>query len=120
MRRRKVSFRNRHGDEVDLESFSATTAKNEFGRVLDLALQRGAVAITRHDAPKAVLLDIEEYDALVGEKANAIDRLTAQFDALLAGMQSPAARAGVRAAFGASAAELGKAAVKGAAHKKRG
>ena len=102
-RRRQVSFRNRHGEEVDLESVSATTAKNEFGRVLDTALARGAVAITRHDAPRAVLLDIEEYDALVSAQHAPLERLTARFDALLDGMQKPSARSGVRAAFGALA-----------------
>jgi len=100
--RRQVSFRNRHGEEVDVETVSATTAKNEFGRVLDSALAHGAVAITRHDAPRAVLLDIEEYDALVAQKAP-LERLTAKFDALLDGMQAPSAKAGVRAAFGALA-----------------
>jgi prevent-host-death family protein len=116
---RELSFRNRHGEEIDVESFSATTAKNEFGRVLDAALQRGAVAITRHDAPRAVLLDIEEYQALVDAQSHPLDKLTEQFDALLAGMQQPAARAAVRSAFAASPAELGKAAVS-AVSKRRG
>lgn len=120
MSRRRVSFRNRHGEEIDVESVSATTAKNEFGRVLDTALQHGAVAITRHDAPRAVLLDIEEYEALVSAGRAPLERLTAQFDALLDGMQRPAARAAVRSAFAASPAELGRAALKGAAaHKKK-
>lgn len=39
-------------------------AKNEFGRVLDLAEKNGAVVITKHDAPRAVLLSIDEYNAL--------------------------------------------------------
>jgi antitoxin Phd len=116
---RELLFRNRHGEEIDVESISATTAKNEFGRVLEKALKSGAVAITRHDAPKAVLLDIEEYHALVDAQSHPLDTLTEQFDALLAGMQEPAARAAVRSAFAATPAELGKAAVS-VASKRRG
>jgi antitoxin Phd len=117
--RRILSFRNRRGEQIDVESVSATAAKNEFGKVLDTALQQGAVAITRHDAPKAVLLDIEEYNALVAGKQGQLDLLTAQFDDLLQRMQTPQARDAVRAAFDASPAALGKAAVI-AATKDRG
>jgi prevent-host-death family protein len=117
--RRVLSFRNRRGEQIDVESVSATAAKNEFGKVLDTALQQGAVAITRHDAPKAVLLDIEEYNALVATKNGQLDRLAAQFDELVGRMQTPQAQKAVRAAFAASPAELGKAAVI-AATKDRG
>src|SRR5262249_19722456 len=48
---RLLAFRNQRGEEVQLTQFSATSAKNEFGRILDLALRQGAVAITRHDSP---------------------------------------------------------------------
>src|SRR5262249_37668707 len=105
--RRVLSFRNRRGEEINVAAVSATAAKNEFGKVLDTALQQGAVAITRHDAPKAVLLDIEEYHALVAGKNGRLDLLTAQFDELLGRMQTAPARAAVRAAFDASPAELG-------------
>ena len=44
-------------------------------------------------------------------KANA---LSVQLEELLAGMQTPAARQGMEAAFNASPAELGRAAVKAA------
>lgn len=109
-----VPFRNRRGEEVALLSVSATDAKNEFGRVLDAAMAQGAVAITRHDAAKAVLLSIDEYNALVAGRMSELETLTEEFDALLARQQTPSARKGMRAAFDASPAELGKAALAGA------
>ena len=99
-------------------SMTATDAKNEFGRAMDTVLQGGAVVITRHDAPKAVLISFQEYNQLKGAGAAQLDRLTGEFDALLAGMQRPASRAAMKAAFGASPKQLGRAAV--AAARKRG
>lgn len=113
-----VPFRNRRGEEVAVPSVTATDAKNEFGRVLDTAMAQGAVAITRHDTAKAVLLSIDEYNALVGAQTNELDTLSGEFDALLAKMQTPGARKGMRAAFAASPAELGRAALTAA--RKRG
>lgn len=101
-----------------MPTFTATDAKNEFGRVLDTALQTGAVVITRHDAPKAVLLAVDEFDALVAAGARTLDTLSAEFDELLARMQTSTARQGMTDAFNATPARLGRAAV--AAAKKRG
>ena len=105
-----LTFRNRLGELVDVPSVAATRLKNEFGAVLEEAA-RGAVAITRHDAPKAVLVSYEEFQALVNGRAQSLSELDAEFDALLERMQSPKAKKGVEAAFRASPAELGRAAV---------
>lgn len=113
-----LPFRNRRGEQVQVASFTATHAKNEFGRVLEAAIEQGAVAITRHDSPKAVLLSVDEYNALVGAQRDELETLTGEFDALVAKMQTAAARKGARAAFNASPAGLGKAAV--AAARRRG
>jgi antitoxin Phd len=113
-----LPFRNRRGEEVAVSSVTATDAKNEFGRVLETAIQEGAVAITRHEAPKAVLLSVDAYNALVEARDSALDTLSGEFDSLLASMQTPAARAGMKAAFDASPAALGAAAVKAAARKR--
>lgn len=94
---------------------TATRAKNEFARVLDTALERGQVVITKHDAPKAVLVSIDKYNELAGNRV--LEELTAEFDELLASMQEPGKRRGIQRAFDASPAELGKAAV--AAARKR-
>jgi prevent-host-death family protein len=103
---------------VEASSFTATDAKKQFGRVLELVLREGAVVITKHDAPKAILLSMDEFNALTQASESKLDRLSADFDAMLIRMQTPRARAGMKTAFGASPKELGRAAV--AAARKRG
>lgn len=111
-----AEFRNRRGEPA--ASFTATDAKKQFGRVLDMVLRGGTVIITKHDAPTAVMLSMDEFNALATVSERALDTLSADFDAMLARMQTPGARARMRAAFGASPKELGKAAV--AAARTRG
>ena len=89
---------------------SASDAKNEFGRVLEIAIRGGAVVITKHDAPKAVLVSVEQFNALSNAARTKLDTLSAEFDALLARMQTSGARRGMKAAFAASGKRLGKAA----------
>ncbi len=98
-------------------SFTATEAKNEFGRVLEKAIQGELVLITKHDTPKAVMLSMDEFNALSRAPERKINALSAEFDSLLARMQSPAARKAMDVAFHASAKQLGKAAL--AAARKR-
>jgi antitoxin Phd len=97
---------------------AATRLKNEFGTVLEQALRGGAVAITRHDTPKAVLVSYDEFQALVKDRAPSLNDLSAEYDVLLARMQTPKSRKGMGEAFNATPAELGRAAVK-AARKRR-
>lgn len=113
-----AAFRNRRGERVYAASFTATDAKNEFGRVLEMVIQGGVVVITKHDAPKAVLVSVDEFNALARATESKLDTLSSEFDALLARMQTPKARAGMKAAFDASPKQLGRAAV--AAARKRG
>ena len=108
-----LTFRNRLGELIDVQSVAATRLKNEFGTVLEQAA-RGAVAITRHDAPKAVLVSYEDFEALVKRQNQNLNDLGAEFDALLDRMQTPKARKGVQAAFNAAPAQLGRTAVKSA------
>ncbi|HEY1841257.1 MAG TPA: type II toxin-antitoxin system Phd/YefM family antitoxin [Mycobacterium sp.] len=109
-----VSFRNRDGKLVDVPIVSASRLKNEFGTVFEQAAVEGAVVITKHDTPRAVLLSYAEFEALTASATPALDDLRERFDALLATMQKPEAKAGVAAAFDASPEELGTAAVKAA------
>jgi antitoxin Phd len=112
------AFRNRRGESVEASSVTATDAKKQFGRILELVLRGGAVVITKHDAPKAILLSMDEFNALTRTTETRLDRLSADFDAMLARMQTPRARRGMQAAFGASPKALGRAAVTAA--RKRG
>lgn len=90
--------------------FAATEAKNQFARVLEEALDAGAVVITKHDEPRAVLLSMAAYRALAGER-RMLDTLTVRFDAMLERMQRPGAAEAMKAAFGASPRAQGRAAV---------
>jgi prevent-host-death family protein len=112
-----LTFRNRLGELVDIPTIAATRLKNEFGAILEQAA-RGAVAITRHDAPKAVLVSYQDFEALVKGQNQNLGELSAEFDSLLARMQAPKAKKGMHAAFEATPARLGRAAVK-AARKRR-
>jgi antitoxin Phd len=110
-----LTYRNRQGELVDLTSVAASRFKNEFGAIFEQAALGGAVAITKHDAPKAVLLSYAEFESLVKARSSALDELSGEFDELLVRMQTPRARKGMAAAFDASPAELGRAAVEAAA-----
>jgi len=111
-------FRNSHGELVDVPAVAATRLENEFGTVLEQAVRGGAVAITRHDTPKAVLVSYDEFQALVKDRTPSLNDLSAEYDGLLARMQTPKSRKGMQAAFNAAPGELGRAAVK-AARKRR-
>lgn len=107
----KSVFHHRRGERIAMPTFTATEAKNEFGRALNTAVETGAVAITRRDAPKAVPLSIKEFDALVAAGERTLDSLPAEFDELLARMRTPAARKGMADAFNAPPTRLGRSAV---------
>lgn len=113
-----ANFYNRRGQPISASSVTATHVKNEFGRVLEGVIKGSAVVITKHNVPKAVLVSFDEFKDLALGPDRRLATLRDEFDALLAQMQSPKARAGMKAAFGASPKQLGKAAVKAA--RKRG
>lgn len=105
---RKRSRPSKLGDTT----FPATLAKRQFGRVLDAALQKGKVEITKHGRARAVVLSMEAYEALVQRPAATnLDTLRAEWDAMFEKMQTPAARKAYDALFKATPEELGKAAV---------
>ncbi len=113
-----LTYRNSRGELVDVPAVAATRLKNGLATVLEQVMRGGAVTITRHEAPKAVLMAYEEFVALTKDRAPVLNDLAAEYDVLLARMQTPAARKAMAAAFAATPAELGRAAVK-AARKRR-
>ncbi len=108
----------RQSEPVQSDAISATDAKNEFGRILEKVIRGGRIVITKHDSPKAVVISIDEFNALSNAHRVELEALTEQFDRLLARMQTPPARAGMNAAVHAKPKELGNAAL--AAARKRG
>lgn len=118
MQRKQSRARPGKRDGTGRLSVSSTEAQNEFGRILDAASRGDDVVITKHNAPRAVLISVDRYETLARADENALGRLTEQFDALLERMQTPDAIAGMKRAFEASPEELGKAAV-AAARRRR-
>jgi antitoxin Phd len=107
-----LTFRNNQGALVDVTKVPATSVKNQFGAILEKAARGGAVAITRHDTPKAVLLSYDEFESLVKARSRTLEDLGAEFNSLLTRMQSPKVKKGMEVAFHASPGSLGRAAVK--------
>jgi prevent-host-death family protein len=114
-----LTYRNRDGELVDVPTVAATRFKNEFGAVFEQATTGGAVAITKHNTPRAVLLSYAEFEALTKAGTPALDELTEQFDELLDRMQTARAKSGMASAFDAGPEQLGRAAVKAARPKRR-
>jgi antitoxin Phd len=112
-----VTLHQRRPEPMEAAVVSATDAKNEFGRILEKAIQGGRVVITKHDSPKAILISMEEFNALLNAHRVELEMLSDEFDRLLARMQTRASRAGMKAAFHATPKELGQAAL--AAARKR-
>ncbi|HEX4960756.1 MAG TPA: type II toxin-antitoxin system Phd/YefM family antitoxin [Thermoanaerobaculia bacterium] len=112
------TFRNRLGELVEIPEVAVTQAKNTFGELLDRVAASGAVAITRHDMPKAVLLSYEEFESLSSARSESLDALSTKFEGLLERMQTPAARQGMEVAFNATPEALGMAAAKAARRRR--
>ena len=114
---RQCNVSRRENSAAARASYTATEAKSEFGRLLEQAIQGTTVLITKHNSPRAVLISLDHFQALQESPQAKLNFLTEQFDTLLERMQSPKARRGMAAAFGANNKQLGKAAV--AAARKR-
>lgn len=111
-------FLTRRGDALGLTKITATDAKNQMGQVLERVMQGGVVLITKHETPKAAVIPMAEYEKFSRATEARLNALSHEFDAILAHMQTPEARAGMQAAFDASPEQLAKAAV--AFARKRG
>jgi prevent-host-death family protein len=94
---------------------AASEAKNQFGQVLESALRDGGVVITKHDMPKAILLSIEELEAIAAR--GRLDTLAREFDAKYLRMQEPGFAKAVESAFAAPPKKLGAVASKAARKK---
>lgn len=113
-----LTFRNSHGELVDIATVAASKMKNKFGAIFEKAALGQPVAITKHDTPKAVLISYEEFASLIQARSAGLNQLSAEFEIMLKEMQAPRARKAMAAAFNASPAELGRAAVKAARRKR--
>ena len=114
-----LRFRNARGEWVAVESVPAARLKNEPATVIDRVVVGAAVAITRHDKPRAVLVSYEDFQQLAAAREASLGALSAEFDRLLDGMQAAGARKGVSAAFESVPGAIGRSAVSAAQPKPR-
>ena len=113
-----ATSRNVSSEQVEVKEVSAPDARNAFAQMLETTGRRGFVVINKQNAPKAVLLSFDDFSALVARPTRTLDTLSADFDNMLARMQTPGARAGMKRAFEATSEELGAAAAAGATARK--
>ena len=105
---------------AEMPTITATELKNATADVFEQVAARRAVAITRHDKPRAVLLSVEQYEALTGQQnPDWLEKLHEDYRGLLDRMQGPEQRAAAERAFNATPEELGEAAVWAAQQKKK-
>ena len=105
---------------AEMPTISATELKNATADVFEQVAARRAVAITRHDKPRAVLLSIDQYEALTAQHNPPwLEQLHEEYRGLLDRMQGPEQRAAAERAFNATPEELGEAAVWAARQNKQ-
>jgi prevent-host-death family protein len=92
-----------------LPSVTATELKNNLGEVLSRKDFQG-IAVTRHKRPEFVVLPAEVYESMMQQVEVPLASLNAEFDDLVARMNTPKARKANAALFAATPAELGDAA----------
>src|SRR5687767_15129030 len=88
-----------------LPAVTASDLKNKLGEVIAQA-SKGAVAITRHQRVEFVLLPVEQYLEFQKARTAPLEALSSEFDAMVARMNTPAAKRGVDRLFTATPADL--------------
>ena len=95
----------------ELPSVPASVLKNNYGQVADQAAN-GPVLICRHRMPEMVLLSADDYANLQRARHAPLEALTAEFDAMAAGMNTTKAKRATAQFFNADAKQLGASALK--------
>ena len=94
-----------------LPEVTASVLKNKFSDVARLA-SREPLAVTRHNRREFVILTAEQYEELQQSRRAPLVNLTAEFDQLVARMNTPKAKRAAASLFSAKTVQLGKAALK--------
>ena len=95
---------------ADLSEVTASVLKNKFSEVARLA-SNGPLAVSRHNRREFVILTAGQYEELQQSRRAPLESLTAEFDQMVAKMNTPKAKRATAALFSASPKALGKAAV---------
>ena len=107
-----LTFRNSHGNPVNVTAVAVEKAPSEFAHIMEQAEQGGAVAITRADAPKAIVMSYDEFEKLVRERSSAYAEVKAEVELMVRQMQTPQEKRATTALLNATPAQLGRAAVR--------
>lgn len=101
----------------ELPTITATELKNATADVFEQVAAKQVIAITRHEKPRAILLSVEQYEALTGHRPEWLEKLHEEYRGMLERMQGPEQRAGAEKLFRATPEELGQAALWAAQQK---
>lgn len=96
---------------ADLSEVTASVLKNKFSEVARLA-SNGPLAVSRHNRREFVILTAEQYEELQQSRRAPLESLAAEFDEIVAKMNTPVDRAARRNFFKASAVKPSPALVK--------
>jgi antitoxin Phd len=96
---------------ADLSEITASVLKNKFSEVARLA-SNGPLAVSRHHRREFVILTAAQYEELQQSRRAPLESLTAEFDQMVAKMNTPAGKRATDALFAATSADLGRAFVK--------
>ena len=94
-----------------LPDISASDLKNKFSEVARLTA-REPLAVTRHNRREYVVLTAAQYEELQQSRRAPLASLTAEFDQLVARMNTAKAKRATAALFSTSSKALGRAALK--------
>jgi len=96
---------------ADLSEITASVLKNKFSEVARLA-SSGPLAVSRHHRREFVILTAEQYEELQQSRRAPLESLTAEFDQMVAKMNTPAGKQATAALFAATSADMSRAFVK--------
>jgi len=93
----------------DLPEITASDLKNKFSEVARRTA-REPVAVTRHNRREFVILTAGQYEEIQQSRRAPLEGLAAEFDQMVARMNTPKAKRATASLFTASGKTLGKAA----------
>ena len=96
---------------ADLAEVTSSVLKNKFSEVARLA-SSGPLAVSRHNRREFVILTAAQYEELQQSRRAPLESLAAEFDQMVARMNTPKAKRATSALFSATSAALGRAAMK--------
>jgi hypothetical protein len=95
---------------ADLSAVTASVLKNKFSEVARLAAT-APLAVSRHKRREFVILTTAQYEELQRSRRAPLENLAAEFDQMVARMNTPKAKRATASLFAAGGKALGKAAV---------